>query len=136
MITVKCTSCGHENGFAQPYQIHAGFSDQGFLYNDDGNLTLTWSSFDPAYEAIVGKKHPWALTTDEQAKFEDALYPAPFGGRWKFINSARCVACASPISGPITKTIYYLRYPGSIATDLGPMEGGLEKFRILRKRIR
>ena len=128
MVTIKCASCGHENGFVQPYRIHAGFSSQGFLYNDDGNLTLVWSSFDPAYEAVVGKKHPWVLTTEEQAIFEDALCPAPSGGRWKFVNSARCVACASPIGGPITQTIHYLLYPGSIVTELGTMNVGIENF--------
>ena len=56
MVIITCASCGHENGFARPYPFHAGFSNQGFLYNDDGNLTLVWSSFEPAYEAWVGKK--------------------------------------------------------------------------------
>jgi len=82
---------------------------------------------------MAGKNHPWALTTEQQAIFEDALQPAPSGGRWKFINSARCVACAIPICGPITKTIYYLRYPGSIETDLGPMNRSLEKYLIPKR---
>jgi len=133
MVIITCASCGHENGFAQPYPFHAGFSNQGFLYNDDGNLTLVWSSFDPAYEALVGKKHPWSLTSDEQAILEGALLPAPSGGRWRFINPARCVACGSPISGPITKTIYCLLYPNSIETDLGPTNGGLESLLKARK---
>jgi hypothetical protein len=122
MVTITCTSCGHKNGFEQPYPYHAGFANQGFLYNDDGNLALVWSSFDPAYEALVGRKHPWTLRADEQACFERALLPAPAGGRWRFINSARCMKCASPISGPMSQTIYYVRYPGSIVTDLGPKE--------------
>jgi hypothetical protein len=108
MVTMKCTSCGHENVFDQPWPYHAGFSNEGFLYNDEGNLTLVWSSFDPAYEAVVGKNHPWALTTEQQALLEGALCSAPSGGSWRFINSARCMKCADPISGPITQTIYYI----------------------------
>ncbi len=128
MITVTCPSCGHEIDFEQPHPIHAGFSNQGFLYNDAGDLTLVWSSFDPAYEMIVGKCHPWGLTSEQQSSFEGALSEAPSGGRWRFINPARCQKCASPISGPISQTIYYLRYPGSIVTDLGPNELALKEF--------
>jgi hypothetical protein len=122
MITVSCPLCGHHNEFDQPYMIHAGFGDQGFLYNDAGNLTLTWSSFDPAYEAIVGEHHPWALSAEQQALLEAALFEAPSGGRWRFANHARCLKCKGPISGPITETIYYLRYPGSFDTDNNPGE--------------
>src|ERR1700722_4935849 len=128
MASIKCLSCGHENIFDQPYPFHAGFSNEGFLYNDQGNLTLIWSSFDPAYEAIVGRNHPWALTADQQRRFEDALRPAPSGGRWRFANPARCTKCAYPISGPITKTIYCLDYPGSINADRKPDERCLKEF--------
>jgi hypothetical protein len=119
MITIKCTSCGHENGFDQPYGIHAGFSNQGFLYNDQGNLTLIWSSFDPEYEAVVGRKHPWGLTADDQAKLEAALSPAPKGGGWRFANPARCTKCGEAISGAITQTIYYPFTQAAFAPTLG-----------------
>jgi tripartite-type tricarboxylate transporter receptor subunit TctC len=33
------------------------------------------------------------------------LHEAPAGGTWRFANPARCLKCASPISGPITKTL-------------------------------
>jgi hypothetical protein len=122
MITIKCPSCGYEYAFDQPYAFHAGFADEGFLYNEDGNLTLTWSSFDPAYEAIVGKHHPWVLTPDRHLSLEAALRPAPHGGRWRFSNPARCSRCRGPISGPITETIYYLVYPESVRTDSVPGE--------------
>jgi hypothetical protein len=77
--------------FDQPSLYHAGFSDQGFLYNDVGNLSLTWSCYDPAYAALVGGKSPWALTLAEKQKVEEALLPAPKGGRWRFSNPARCL---------------------------------------------
>jgi hypothetical protein len=122
MIVVKCPSCGNENAFDQPYAFHAGFADEGFLYNEAGDLTLTWSSFDPAYEAIVGEHHPWALTPDQRLSLEAALRPAPHGGRWRFDNPARCTSCKEPISGPISKTIYFLVYPDSIRTARVPGE--------------
>lgn len=128
MVTISCTSCGHGNEFDQPYPYHAGFGNQGFLYNDEGNLTLVWSSFDPAYEAVVGKKHPWALAAEERVTFEDALRPAPAGGAWQFANPARCLKCSRAISGPITETIYHLIYPNSVVTDLAPDKPSLSEF--------
>jgi len=114
--TVKCTHCGHGNAFAQPHPYHAGFGNQGFLYNETGDRTLIWSSFDPAYEAIVGKCHPWALTGEQQKKLEDHLLPDS-GGRWLFINPARCRQCHQPISEPMVRNICYLEYEGSIDLD-------------------
>ena len=120
-IIVKCAACNHANIFNQPYPYHAGFSDMGFLYNDAGNLTLTWSCYDPAFGAIVGEKNPWVLTLIEQKKLEDALLPAPSGGRWRFSNSARCLRCNAPISDPIGHSaighsIRFLLYNGSVQT--------------------
>jgi hypothetical protein len=120
---IKCASCGHANVFNQPYPYHAGFGDQGFLYDDAGTLTLTWSCFDPAFEAVVGRKNAWALTRADQQMFEEALLPAPSGGRWSFSNPARCVSCGSVISDSIDRTIYYLLFDGSIQTDGGPNRG-------------
>jgi len=114
---IKCSSCNHANIFNQPYPYHAGFSDQGFLYNDAGNLTLTWSCYDPAFERVVGSKAPWTLTIAQQKKLEEALLPAPSDGRWRFSNPARCLSCGEEISGPMTRSIYYLLYGGSIQTN-------------------
>ena len=114
---IECLECGHKNVFAQPYPYHAGFANQGFLYNEAGNLTLIWSSFDSTYEALIGKKHPWALNEDEMLKLEMSLLPAPTGGLWKFTNPARCLECKKPISEPMVKNIYYFLYEGSINID-------------------
>lgn len=116
-ITITCPECGHDNVFQQPYAYHAGFGNQGFLYNEAGNRTLIWSSFDPEYEAIVGNCHPWALTKDQQRKLEDRLLPDT-GGKWLFANPARCLACRHPISEPMIQNIYYITYHDSIALDL------------------
>ncbi len=120
MTTIDCPSCGHSNEFAQPYPFHAGFSDQGFLYNDAGDLTLVWSAFDRDYVAIVGSNNPWALAEDQQQRMEHALRDAPSGGKWRFVNPARCGKCGVPISGPMSQTVYYLVYPNSVVTDLDP----------------
>src|SRR6185295_8528842 len=85
---IKCGSCGHANIFNQPYPYHAGFSDQGFLYNDAGHLTLSWSCYDPAFERIVGGKNPWTLTLAEQQKVEDRTSSRSFGRAMAFLQSS------------------------------------------------
>jgi hypothetical protein len=117
-LIVRCAHCGSGNEFDQPYPFHAGFSNQGFLYNEAGDLTLIWSSFDPAYEQLVGNKHPWMLDIDDRARIEAALLPSPRGDRWLFANPPRCVRCREPIASSMLNEIYYLRYSGSIDTDL------------------
>lgn len=119
-LTIVCRKCGRANLFDQPYRYHAGFADQGFLYNDAGNLTLVWSCFDPDYEAIVGKQNPWALSVSDQHLFETGLLPAPTGGAFRFENPARCVGCGSAISRPMIEDIYYIVYPNSVLTDILP----------------
>src|SRR5688572_30028089 len=99
-LTVKCKGCGRDNVFDQPYAYHAGFSDQGFLYDDAGTLTLVWSMFDPVFEEMFPERVPWTLVESDRRRFEERLRPAPSGGRWRFINPARCLHCAEPISGP------------------------------------
>ncbi|WP_442887071.1 hypothetical protein [Congregicoccus parvus] len=106
------------NLFNQPYAYHAGLADQGFLYNDDGDLTLVWSAFDPDYDRIVGGALPWTAITDEKKRaFEDWLPPAPHGGRWRFGNPARCGRCKREISAPMGRNIYYVVYDGSLIAD-------------------
>jgi hypothetical protein len=129
MVSINCASCAHENAFAQPHPYHAGFGNQGFLYNDAGNRTLFWSSFDPDYESIVGSIHPWALIPQQQSDLERALANSPSDERWRFSNHARCLKCTAPISGPITETIYFLIYPGSIDADRHGLELALRLSR-------
>ena len=116
-MKLNCKHCKKELEFDQPYPIHAGFSDEGFLYDDAGNLTLVWSSYDPIYQEIVGSKQPWDLNKGEQEKFESTLWPSPSGGKWSFKNSLRCRFCHEPVSGPITETIYYYRYSRNLDTS-------------------
>ena len=122
-MVIRCRHCGFENPFEQPYAFHAGFSNQGFLYNEAGNLTLVWSSFDPAYEALVGKKHPWTLDIGDRSRLESALLPSPHGDRWLFSNPARCGHCREAIAGSILEDIHYVQYPGSVDVDRIPGQG-------------
>jgi hypothetical protein len=124
---IRRKACGKDNVFDQPYRYHAGFSDQGFLYNESGDLTFVWASYDPLMRRLFPGKQPWVFDADEQRTFEEFLKPAPSGGRWKFINPARCVHCAEPISPPMMQDIYYVFYPGSISAD-SQKSGGLQGY--------
>jgi len=127
-LVVKCPKCGFENAFNQPYGYHTGFGNQGFLYNEAGNRTLIWSSFDPDYIAVVGNKHPWTLGEESQRRLEAILQPDPSGGgKWLFSNPARCLKCRNPIAEPIGTNVYYLEYDGSLNLDpLGNPGRGLK----------
>ena len=116
-MVVTCKACRGSTEFQQPYAYHAGFGNQGFLYNDAGTLTLVWSSYDPAFEAVVGAKVPWMLTPELRSALESRLPPAPVGGRWRFSNPARCPKCGVEVAGPMTQNIYYLVYDGSVVLD-------------------
>ena len=118
-LSIKCKRCAKDILFDQPYAYHAGFADQGFLYNDAGTLTLVWSTLDPVFNEIFPGQTYWALSLSNRWRFEKILLPAPDGGRWRFRNPARCIHCAKPISRPMLHSIHYLIYPGSIVTDMG-----------------
>jgi hypothetical protein len=118
-LSIKCKLCGKDILFDQPYVYHAGFADQGFLYNDAGTLTLVWSISDPVFDAMFPGQTPWMLSLSNRRQFEKILLPAPDGGRWRFRNPARCIYCGKPISRPMLHSIHYLVYPGSILTDRG-----------------
>lgn len=120
-LIVVCSNCAHENNFNQPYPYHAGFGDQGFLYNDDGNLTLIWGSYDKTYSKLFPRTHPWMLTSEQKKNLEDMLLPAPKGGRWRFENVARCLNCGKQIMGPLLKNTYYLLYDNSTDTEKSNM---------------
>ena len=114
-LKISCPDCHKETVFDQPYAYHAGFSDQGFLYDDGGTLTLVFEAYDPKFASVFGHRMPWTKEDDAKRKeFEDSLPPAPSGGRWRFRNPARCPHCQAKLSGPITECIYYLIYPGSV----------------------
>jgi hypothetical protein len=116
-FSITCRKCGHINVFEQPYAYHAGFADQGFLYNDEGNLTLVWNAFDPDHVKIAGNANPWVINEEKRRAFEDWLPTAPKGGKWSFKNPGRCLNCHSEITPPIGRNIYYVLYEGSVVAD-------------------
>jgi hypothetical protein len=117
VLTIDCKQCGQKNRFDQPYPYHAGFTDQGFLYDDAGTLTLVWSMLDPVLNELFPDQPLWTLSLLNRRRFEKLLVPAPSGGRWRFRNPARCIHCGKPISDPMLRSVHYLLYPGSIRTD-------------------
>lgn len=116
-VVIVCGNCECENNFDQPYLYHAGFGNQGFLYNDEGNLTLIWDSYDKTYSKLFPKTHPWMLTTEQRKRLEDMLLPASTGGKWRFENVARCLNCGKKIMDSMLNNIYYLQYDGSVNTE-------------------
>ncbi|SDS52262.1 hypothetical protein [Opitutus sp. GAS368] len=59
-FSMRCSACKTETVFDQPYAYHAGFSDQGFLYDDAGSLTLVFGAYDPKFASVFGHLMPWA----------------------------------------------------------------------------
>ena len=134
-VHVPCGACGHDNVFDQPYPYHAGFGNQGFLYNDAGNCTLVWGSYDPAYVALLGQRNPWSLDAGEWARLEAALLPAPDGTSWRASNPARCVKCGGVIRRSMANDeISFLVYPNSVDLDEQPSGRGFAS--VLRERKR
>ena len=122
-MKIVCSGCGAPNVFDQRHRYHAGFSNVGFLYDNPGTCTLIWSTFDPAYTAVVGEAHPWMLDETQRHLLEARLRPSPSGGRWRFKNVPRCVHCQAGIGKSITQDIYYYVYPGSVNTEKSGVMG-------------
>jgi len=116
-LVIHCPRCRKDNVFDQPYMYHAGFSDQGFMYNDNGHCTLVWSSYDPVIRQFFPPGRYMSEDSALREHFEQALRPSPDGGRWRFANPPRCLYCSGPIAWTILQQIYYLVYPESIITD-------------------
>jgi len=130
MIVKRCAN-GHENVFDQPWAYHAGFSDVGFLYNDAGDLTLVWSVYDLAYQALVGHLPSGPDGNSARHALVDAsLRPAPHGGRWRHGNPPRCLTCQEPIQIAPGQPIYFVVYPGSV--DVQDFRNGAGFASVLR----
>ena len=116
-LVIDCPRCRKDNVFDQPYMYHSGFSDQGFMYSDSGHCTLVWSDYDPVIKQFFPPGSRFREDSALRERFEQALRPAPDGGRWRFTNPPRCLYCSGPISGTILQHVHYLVYPDSIITD-------------------
>jgi hypothetical protein len=110
MKKYRCKSCGSDVEGKGRY--HTGFNDTGFLYCDRDSTVLTFSSFDPKYEAVAGAVHPWVLTqegrSDVLRAVEDRLVDCPCGGRFSFDNPLRCPICGDVFSRQMSKNIYFI----------------------------
>jgi hypothetical protein len=114
-LEVDCLQCGAQNVFSQPYAYHAGFGDTVFLYNEAGNCTLAWGTYDPEYIRLIGDADAWQPTPAVQAELEARLPPSPHGDRWGFAHPARCLTCRAAIRDPMIKgERYYLEYSASV----------------------
>jgi hypothetical protein len=76
----------------QYQRLHAGFSNEGYLYCDRDDTVLTWGTYNPHYTRRVDAL-PWMLTDDEKSVVESAIKPCPCGGRFAFANPPRCPYC-------------------------------------------
>ncbi|MEP6622406.1 MAG: hypothetical protein ABJE47_23990 [bacterium] len=135
-MIVTCSSCHHANTFPQPYPYHAGFGDTAFLYNDAGNCTLTWGTYDTVYSAIATAGDPWCPSPEDQRSLEERLPLSPVGDRWRFANPPRCQSCAAPIGGPmVSGDIYYFEYEGSVILGRAGLPSSLADILLSRPSI-
>ena len=109
-MELTCPSCHKKILLKQQYFYHSGFSDVGFMYCDNDSTTLEFSSFDKAYESIVGEKHPWVLNDTEKVKVENRLKNCPCGGKFRFANPPLCPLCGQSIQSLIPAKIYYVQF--------------------------
>jgi hypothetical protein len=101
-------NCPHCHRFVEFERFHAGFSNEGYLYCDSDAAVLTWDSYHPQYVRLVGEKHPWMLSKEEQRRVEDALKPCPYGGRFTFANPPKCPHCLRDISSFVAEKVYFI----------------------------
>jgi hypothetical protein len=115
-LVVECPHCGTSHEFSQPYPYHAGFGDTAFLYNEAGNRTLTWGTYDPSYAALLTpESDPWQPPTTVRRALEAQLPVSPAQDRWGFDYPARCRQCRNSLSGAMSAgEIYYYEYPDSV----------------------
>lgn len=128
-LIVSCPACGTHSAFNQPYPYHAGFSEAAFVYNEAGNCTLIWATYDPEYVRRLADASPWAPPVDVRTALEAALPTSPHGDRWRFEAPARCCACAHPLHPPMSeRDLHYLEYPGSIVLGRAGISSGLADY--------
>lgn len=105
---LKCPTCRGVFRPAAPRFFHAGFGNEGFLYCDRDTSILVFSSYNRSYTQLVGDKHPWMLSANEQGFVEGHLKPCPCGGSFLFKNPPRCPHCGASIASLLPSKIYYV----------------------------
>jgi hypothetical protein len=129
-VDVRCPSCGASHEFPQPYPYHAGFGDTAFLYNEAGDRTLTWGTYDAAYLALLGAGgDPWCPPPATRAQLEARLPPSPSGDRWGFAFPARCTRCRAALRAPMVEGEgYYLEWRGSVILGRAGLPSKLDDY--------
>ncbi|MFN5833491.1 MAG: hypothetical protein ACK459_07125 [Akkermansiaceae bacterium] len=107
-MIINCPSCGQSTAIAQEYPYHGGFSSRGFLYCDSSSAILEFDPYNPRYTALVGDKHPWALSPEEKRIVENALRPCESGGRFRFGALPRCPICNQPLPELLPDEIHFV----------------------------
>src|SRR5215510_13070219 len=107
-MELVCPCCGRSIFLKQSYQYHAGFSNRGFLYCDSCAGLVTFSTYNPSYVKLVGEKHPWSLSEDEQQKVEKHLQSCSCGGHYRFNAPPRCPFCNCNLSGLLKDKMHYI----------------------------
>jgi hypothetical protein len=108
-MDINCPKCRQTFSIPQKWPYHAGFGNLGVYYCDSCPNLVTFSSFDPRYQAIVGKKlHPWTLRADKAQKVERLLKPCPCGGRFRYTAEPRCPLCNETIRSVLPASIYFI----------------------------
>lgn len=116
-MEVTCSTCGVVTKIAQKHPYHAGFSSRGFLYNDSRSAILEFNPYNPKYVAVVGDKHPWALSDSEKAEVEAAIKPDPSGGRYSFRALPRCPECNAELPDLLPGDTYFVEVGDVIDGD-------------------
>jgi hypothetical protein len=100
-----CLHCGREFSYER---FHAGFSNLGYMYCDEDETVITWSTYNPAYIQIIHDKHPWVLDRKEQQKVEASLKPCPYGGCFSFDNPPLCPFCHESVAFLVQGKEYFI----------------------------
>lgn len=107
-MDICCPVCNVSFHIDQPYQYHAGFGNQGFLYCDSCPNLVVFGSYDPEYVKIIQSKHPWTLNEAEKERVESRLRHCSCGGRFRFTAAPRCPLCNAPIPSILRDFIHYV----------------------------
>jgi hypothetical protein len=116
-MIIICPNCQKEIRLRQKYFYHAGFSNRGFLYCDKSSSTLKFGSYNPNYQRIVGRKHPWTLSAEEKTKLEIHLAPCKCGGRFRFDAPPLCPFCHESLASLLPDDIHFIEIGEVIDAD-------------------
>jgi hypothetical protein len=107
-MNIQCQACGITTELKQAQPYHAGFSSLGFLYCDSSSAIVEFNPYNLKYMAVVGDKHPWALSSEEKSRLEAALKPSPTGGRFRFGAMPRCPKCQAILPDLLNDDIHFV----------------------------